>query len=243
MLTVNEVSKLTGVSIRTLHYYDEIGLLQPTTVTQAGYRLYDDLELERLQQILLFRELEFSLKEISEIINSKNFEREKAIDQQIELLTLKKEHIEDLILLAKKMKKEGTYIMEFKAFDTSKIDDYTKRAKEQWGNTNAYKEFEEKNKKRSKKDFSYINEGLMSLFREFGTMMEEEVESEKVQHQVEKLQTYITEHYYTCTTEILAGLGQMYSSGGEFTKNIDTVGGEGCSQFTARAIEIYCKAH
>lgn len=90
MKTVNEVSRLTGVSIRTLHYYDEIGLLHPTQVTDAGYRLYDDTALEKLQHIMLFRELEFPLKEIKEILNSSDFDRNKALQQQIELLILKK---------------------------------------------------------------------------------------------------------------------------------------------------------
>ena len=90
MMTVNEVSKLTGVSIRTLQYYDKIGLLKPTGYTESGYRLYDDIALERLQQILLYKELKFSLKEIKQIIDSPNFNRLKALQQQIELLTLKK---------------------------------------------------------------------------------------------------------------------------------------------------------
>ena len=90
MWTVNEVSKRTVVSIRTLQYYDKIGLLHPAEYTQAGYRLYDEKGLERLQQILLFRELAFSLKEIEEILQSPDFDRKKALDQQIEMLTLKK---------------------------------------------------------------------------------------------------------------------------------------------------------
>ena len=90
MMTVNEVSKLTGVSIRALQYYDKIGLLHPAEYTEAGYRLYDDTALERLQQILLFRELEFSLKEIQSILQSPDFDRDRALDQQICLLTLKK---------------------------------------------------------------------------------------------------------------------------------------------------------
>ena len=101
MMTVNEVSKLSGVSIRTLHYYDTIGLLHPTEVTEAGYRLYDDTALERLQHIMLFRELQFPLKDIKEIINGSNFDRNKALEQQIQLLTLKKEHIENLITFAR----------------------------------------------------------------------------------------------------------------------------------------------
>ena len=93
MMTVNEVSKLTGVSIRTLQYYDTIGLLKPIEYTESGYRLYDDTSLERLQQILLFKELEFPLKEIKKIIDAPNFDRNKALEQQIELLTIEKKCI------------------------------------------------------------------------------------------------------------------------------------------------------
>ncbi|MCR4637933.1 MerR family transcriptional regulator, partial [Ruminococcus sp.] len=85
MMTVKQVSELTGVSIRTLRYYDEIGLLQPAAHTESGYRLYDDTALERLQQILLFRELEFPLKDIVRIVSSPDFDRKKALEQQIEL--------------------------------------------------------------------------------------------------------------------------------------------------------------
>ena len=88
MRTVKEVSKLTGVSVRTLHYYDAIGLLEPTKITDAGYRMYDDTSLSRLQNILLFRELQFSLKEIKEILDSPNFNQEEAVAQQIKLLEL-----------------------------------------------------------------------------------------------------------------------------------------------------------
>jgi len=90
MMTVKRVSDLTGVSVRTLQYYDKIGLLSPTELTDAGYRLYDDTALERLQQILLFCELEFPLKEIKAILGSPNFDRKRALSQQIELLELKK---------------------------------------------------------------------------------------------------------------------------------------------------------
>ena len=144
MMTVNEVSKLTGVSIRTLQYYDTIGLLKPTEYTEAGYRLYDDIALERLQQILLFKELEFPLKEIKEIIDAPDFDRNKALQQQIELLTMKKEHLENLIDFARGLKLLGVRKVDFKVFDTKKIDEYSKRAKEQWGKTAEYKEFEEK---------------------------------------------------------------------------------------------------
>ena len=118
MMIVNQVSKLTGVSIRTLQYYDTIGLLKPSKFTESGYRLYDDTALIRLQQILLFKELEFSLKEIKEIMDAPNFDREKALEQQIELLTLKKEHLENLIDFARGIKEIGVKKMDFTVFDT-----------------------------------------------------------------------------------------------------------------------------
>ena len=127
MMTVNEVSKLAGVSIRTLQYYDKIGLLHPTGYTDAGYRLYDDADLERLQHILLFRELEFPLKDIKMIVNSPDFDRSKALEQQIELLRLKKEHIENLMNFALGIKLLGVKHMDFKAFDRSKLDEYSRQ--------------------------------------------------------------------------------------------------------------------
>ena len=95
MWTVQQVSRLAGVSVRTLHHYHAVGLLPPTAVTGAGYRLYDGRALERLRTILLFRELEFPLKDIRAILESADFDREKALEQQITLLSLKKEHLEN----------------------------------------------------------------------------------------------------------------------------------------------------
>lgn len=131
MMTVNEVSKLTGVSIRTLQYYDKIGLLKPTGYTESGYRLYDDTALKMLQQILLFRELEFPLKQIKEIISQPNFDSGKALEQQIALLTMKKEHLENLIKFARGIQLIGVNTMDFSVFDTRKLDEYARQAKEQ----------------------------------------------------------------------------------------------------------------
>ena len=130
MMTVNEVSKLSGISVRTLHYYDQIGLLHPDQVSEAGYRLYGQASLERLQQILLFRQLEFPLKEIKDIIDSPDFNKEEALDQQIQMLRLQQEHLSGLINLALEIKKNGVNKMDFKPFDTSKLDEYAKEAKE-----------------------------------------------------------------------------------------------------------------
>ena len=257
MMTVNEVSKLTGVSIRTLQYYDKIGLLHPAEYTEAGYRLYDDAALETLQQILLFRELEFPLKDIKKIVGSPDFDRSKALAQQIELLTLKKEHLENLIDLAKGLKLRGVRHLKFDAFDTRKIDEYAAQAKASWGTTPAYKEFEEKSKGRTQEDDQNIAQGLMDIFAEFGAIRGAEAgtlkgaeldavksadpASAEAQALVKKLQDYITQHFYNCTNEILSGLGKMYAGGGDFTKNIDSYGGEGTAEFVHQAIEVYCK--
>ena len=241
MMTVNEVSKLTGVSIRTLQYYDRIGLLHPAGHTEAGYRLYDEAALETLQQILLFRELEFPLKDIKKIIGSPDFDRSKALGQQIELLELKKEHIENLIDLAKGIKLLGVRYLSFDAFDRKKLDEYAAQAKASWGKTAAYKEFEEKSKDRSKEEDLKVHQGLIDIFAELGAIRETDPASEQAQALVKKLQDYITGNYYTCTKEILSGLGKMYAGGGDFTTNIDRFGGEGTAEFAHRAIEIYCK--
>lgn len=240
MRTVNEVSKLTGVSIRTLQYYDNIGLLKPSAYTESGYRLYDDTALERLQQILLFKELEFPLKEIKAIIDAPDFDRNKALEQQIELLTMKKEHLENLINFACEIKWLGVKQMDFTVFDTKQMDEYAKRAKEQWGKTPEYREYEEKTKNRTDGEQQKMLNDFMQIFAEFGEMMTLEPADEAVQLQVKKLQDYISEHFYHCTNEILNDLGKMYAEGGEFTENIDKAGGKGTADFTAKAIEIFC---
>ena len=241
MMTVNEVSKLTGVSIRTLQYYDTIGLLPPTEYTEAGYRLYDDTAMERLQQILLFRELEFPLKEIRRIIDSPDFNRNKALEQQMKLLTMKKEHLEGLISFARKIKETGVNKMDFQVFNTTKMDEYTKKAKEQWGQTAEYKEYEEKTSKQSLEAQKQALQNFMLIFVEFGKMMDKKPEDSDVQLKVKEFQDYITDHFYKCSNEILKGLGEMYVSGGEFTENIEKAAGDGTAVFVAKAIDIYCK--
>ena len=197
MMTVHEVSKLAGVSIRTLQYYDKIGLLHPTGYTDAGYRLYDDADLERLQHILLFRELEFPLKDIKAIINSPDFDR-------------------------------------------SKLDEYSRQAKELYGSTPEYKEMEEKQKNRTEEDEKILADRFMLLFKEAGKIKNSDPASDDAQNLVKRIQDYITENLYTCTNKILRGLGKMYSGGGDFTTNIDVYGGKGTANFVSDAIEIYC---
>lgn len=240
MMTVHEVSELTGVSIRALHHYDRIGLLHPAEVTGAGYRLYDDTALERLQCILLFKELQFSLKEIKDILDSPDFDYSRALDQQITLLQMKKEHLENLINLAREIKQIGVKKLDFTVFNTKKMDEYAERAKESWGQTPEYREFEEKSKDRTKEDERKLWAGLMEIFTEFGSMKGSSPSGSAAQRLVKKLQDYITEYFYTCSDEILAALGNMYAGGGEMTDNINHAGGEGTAEFAAQAIKVYC---
>lgn len=241
MMTVKEVSNLTGVSIRTLHYYDQLGLLPAAGHTDSDYRLYDDAALERLQQILLFRELEFPLKDIQRILTNSAFDRRKALAQQIELLTLKKQHLESLISLAQKTLTTGGTYMDFTAFDTQKIQEYTRQAKQQWGATSAYKEFEQKTAHQTAQEAANMGSRLMEILAVFGGMQHKSPTAPAVQTQVKALQAFITEHYYTCTKEIFAQLGQMYGAGGAFTENINAAGGPGTAEFAAKAIEVYCQ--
>lgn len=237
MRTVNEVSKLAGVSVRTLHHYDAVGLLKPTEVTQAGYRLYNDAALRRLQNILLFRELEFPLKEIKTILDSPNFDASQALAQQIELLELKQKHIGQLISFAREIQKKGVKEMNFQVFDKSKIEQYKAEAKEKWGHTKAYQEFEQR---QSKKGFDDAADQMMELFCQLGAMKDLPPADKAVQEKIGSLQNFITEHYYTCTKQILHGLGKMYVQDERFQKNIDKAGGDGTAEFVSRAIEVYC---
>ena len=241
MKTVKEVSTLTGVSVRTLHHYDEIGLLKPAKITDAGYRLYDDASLRRLHAILLLKQLQFPLKEIREILDAPGFDPMKALAQQIELLELQKEHLEKLISHARKIQKTGVIPMDFSSFDTEKIDRYADKAKEKWGKTKAYQEFEAKTADMSKAQLQSTGDRLMDIFREFGEIRHLSPASVEAQALVAKLQSFITDNYYTCTKQILFGLGQMYAAGDEMNENIDKAGGEGTGAFARDAITVFCK--
>lgn len=239
MRTVNEVSKLTGVSVRTLHHYDAIGLLKPTKVTEAGYRLYDNNALNRLQNILMFRELQFPLKEIKAILDSPDFDTEEALTQQIRLLELQLKHISELISFAKKLKEKGAGEMNFDAFNKDELEQYAKEVKERWGETRAYSEYEQKSKGKTDQEMRETAEKLMELFAEFGSIRQLQPADKAVQEKVGSLQKFITENYYNCTDEILSGLGELYVSDERMKHNIDRAGGEGTAEFVREAIAVY----
>ena len=242
MMKISELSELSGLSVRTLHYYDEIGLLKASEVSKAGYRAYGEEAVERLSQIMFFRELGFPLKDIRGILESPSFDRNAALEQQIKLLKLKREHLDNLITLAEGALVFGMSKVDFKAFDTRKIDAYMAEAKESWGKSPAWQEYETKVKGQSKAQQDAAAKETMDILAEMGKLKAagEAPDSEAARALVEKLRQHFTKNYYDCTMEILSSLGKMYSGDGRFQENIDEYGGPGTAQFASEAIAAYC---
>ena len=240
---IKEFASLTGVSVRTLHYYDAIGLLKPSFVDeQNGYRFYNEESLKRMQEILFYRELDFSLKSIAQILSSKNYDRQAALQEQRKLLILKKNRLERLIAALADAEK-GEITMD--AFDNSEYEtarkQYADEAKEKWGDTEAYRESVRKTADYSKEKWKTVNAAMDGILAEFAACMQSGAKpaDDAVQVLVKKWQTHITENYYVCTDEILRGLGEMYVCDGRFQQNIDKHG-SGTAEFMTAAIRAYC---
>lgn len=242
-MKINEVARLTGVTVRTLHYYDEIGLLKPSAITQTGYRLYDDGALDTLQQILFFRELDFPLNDIKEIMTNPHYNKAEALAKHRELLLQKRDRLNGLIdLLDNNMK--GDKDMSFKQFDMAEIEankkKYAAEVKERWGNSDAYAESEKKTSSYDEAQWKVLSGEGTAILHEFGENRSALPDSKEAQILVKKWQDYITANFYTCTKEILSCLGLMYIGDERFTKNIDQ-SGDGTAAFMAAAIEVYCR--
>ena len=241
MKTVNEVSKLTGVTVRALHHYDSIDLLKPTLVTEAGYRLYDEAALEKLYMILVFRELGLPLQEIANILHAPDYDRNRVLEQQIKLMQERVGKLQDRIALAKAMLTVGVKYMDFEGFDPKKMDEYSTQAKALYGKTDAYKEFSQKSANRTAQQEKDLGAQVMDFFARLGQMRPCAPDSEAAQNWAKELQAFFTENYYTCTPQILSSLGESYAGGGSMTENIDKVGGQGTGAFAKEVIDIYIK--
>lgn len=241
-MTVSEVAKAAGVSVRTLHYYDTIGLLPPKRVTEAGYRLYGEDELMRLERIMFYRELDFPLEEIAALMEAEGGDDGFALTRQRELLRLKRDRLDRVIaLIDRRMKGDTT--MSFKEFDTAELDkareQYRKEARERWGNTPEYAESERREAKRGKDDFARIQAEADAIFAEFAAIRESDPAGAEARALVEKWRSHISANHYECSKAVLAGLGQMYTADERFTANLDRFG-EGTAQFMSAAIAEYC---
>jgi len=246
---IHEVSDLAGVSVRTLHHYDHIGLLVPESATPAGYRLYSDTDVERLQHILFFRELGFTLKETGNLLDSPGFDRRRAYEAHLDMLLLKRKRLDDMIGTVeramsaleggKSMKKDEM----FGSFDMSAVEEakkkYSEEARQKWGKTDAWKESQKRTSRYSEADWKRIQEEGNRIFAGFARLRGTDPASQEVQDLVDAWRSHISENFYSCSVEILRGLGEMYTADERFLKNIDAHG-EGTAELMSKAISIYC---
>lgn len=241
MYTVHQVSGMTGVSVRTLHHYDQLGLLKPSQVTQAGYRLYDDAALVRLQSILIYREVGLPLREIKAIMDDPAYDPREALRRQITLLENQRQRLEGIIAFARDMEKKGEIRMDFQVFDKSEQEQLQAEAKAKWGQTDAWQAWEQQGAKHSHQQKTQDGNRLMMKLAAIGAMRGQAADSREVQQEIAALQQLISDCFYPCSKEVLRGLGQMYVTDERFTRNIDKAGGEGTAQFVHDAIEVYSK--
>lgn len=240
MKSVKEVSRETGVSVRTLHHYHALGLLVPTEVTEAGYRRYDEAAVNRLRLIVLYRELGFSLGEIAGLLEAPDSERNAALMEQVKRMEARKKQLQTRIDMALGLKLRGVKALDLAGFEAGMIDEYAEQAHALYGKTEAWKAYERKAKDRTPEEHRTIGEGMMALFAKAGQFRTLPPEAPEAQAWAAELQAYITEHYYPCTAEILRALGNMYAGGGSMTENIDRAGGDGTGEFAREVLRVYC---
>jgi DNA-binding transcriptional MerR regulator len=233
-MKVKEVADLVGISVRTLHHYDEIGLLTPNETTESGYRLYSNENLETLQQILFFKELGFPLKKIKEIINSPSFDRQEALELHRKMLLEKRNRLDQMIATIEKTMKhsKGEINMsneeKFEGFDFSH-NPYEQEARERWGD----KAVDNANVKFGKTEQDAMN----SIYRKLASIRHESPESEEAQTAIKEWYDFLNK-IATYSLEAFKGLGQMYIDDERFTKNIDKFG-EGLAKFMCDAMAVY----
>jgi DNA-binding transcriptional MerR regulator len=249
MYKINEVAKLANVSVRTLHHYDNIGLLKPENVGENGYRYYSEEDFATLQQVLFFKELDFSLQDIKRILENPSFDRKKALATHKQLLMEKKNRLErmiesidqtiDSIDGGTKMAKKKM----FEVFDMKKIEEHQKKyeqeVKEKYGDTLAYEQSQQKTQSYQAEDWKRIQEKMEQLYGDLADLMDREPTNAEVQRLIGDYRQYITDNFYDCTVEIFRGLGDLYVDDPRFTKNIDKVQ-PGLSEFLHAAMHVYC---
>ncbi|MFC7370217.1 MerR family transcriptional regulator [Fictibacillus iocasae] len=248
MYKVKEMAVLSGVSVRTLHHYDEIGLLVPDSSSASGYRLYSKSNLERLQQILFFKELGFGLLQIKEILDQPGFDRKEAMISHKELLLKKKERLENIIKTVDKTIRSiegGTTMKEKEMFDSFSMEDirkheekYKEEVRKKYDKT-IVAESEKKTQQYSKEDWARIQAKSDEIYRTLASRMDHGPDDEVVQQVIAKWRQLITDHFYECTLDIFRGLGDLYVDDPRFTKNIDKHK-KGLAAFMRDAMHIYC---
>ncbi len=238
--TVKNLAEIAGITVRTLHHYDKIGLLKPHHKSSSGYRIYTENELDKLQQILFFRELEFSLDEVKEILESPDYDRVEALEMHKKLLTKEKLRIEALIQTlnrcvedekgGKQMKSNEKFI----GLDKSQLEAYREEAKERWG-TEVVEASEARLDKQGINDPEQLQKQLNLILSSIAENMDKGLENSDVQEGVSELRKYMNQ-FYDCTDEIFVGLADMYLNDEKFYNNM-SVYGEGFVEFLADAMK------
>jgi DNA-binding transcriptional MerR regulator len=240
-MKVKEVADLVGISVRTLHHYDEIGLLKPGNITEAGYRLYSGQELEQLQQILFFRELGFPLKKIKEILDSPSFNREEALHLQRKMLLDKQRQVERMIKTIDRTIQDArgeikmTNEQKFEGFNFDS-NPYEQEARERWGEERV-DQANAKVRKMSKQEQENWANGMNAIYERLAALRGESPESEPSQAAIHEWFVYLN-RMGTYSLEAFQGLGQIYVDDERFTKNIDQFG-EGLAKFMRDAMAVY----
>lgn len=239
-MKIKELADLVGISIRTLHYYDEIGLLSPKKSIDSGYRIYSNDDLETLQQILFFRELDFPLKEIKQIINSSSFDKQKALIKHKQMLNNKRKQIDILISTIDKSIKhmkgeiEMTNKEKFAGFDFSK-NPYEEEARKLWGDE-AVDESNAKIANMSKEAQSDVSK----LYLKLASLRHGLPTSKEAQEAIEEWYNCLNTHFGNYSLEAFKGLGQAYVDDKRFTQNIDQFG-VGLAKFMNEAMSYYAE--
>ena len=251
--TVGETARLAKVSVRTLHHYDEVGLLEPSGRTEAGYRLYTVNDLERLQQIMLFRELGFALPDIRSIVTDPGFDRAEALQAQRNLLAEKARRTQaaidaiDLQLMEMEegipMTKEETSKMFGELFDGFDPAEYEDEVKERWGETDAYKQSAERTKRYTKADWEQIKAEMVVNDARLVALMESGVPSDSPEAMaaVEAKRLHISKWFYDLPLEFYATMASIWVNDPRFTKNIDKAK-PGLAAYSYAAVEALVKA-
>ncbi|UHA74387.1 MerR family transcriptional regulator [Paenibacillus sp. 481] len=252
--TVKDVSRLSSVSVRTLHHYDEIDLLKPAYCGDNGYRYYEQYQLIRLQQILFFRELEFSLVDIKKILDSSTFNQLEALSEQRKLLEMKTERLNKLMETIdytmehlKGETKMSNHKIEqlYEGFDKQKQKAYERELVERYG-PDTQKSIDATNEKVKGWDgqkFNVLNHEWELLLAEMAQAMQagEEFTGERVQQITERHFKWLT-NFYVPTAEVYTGLGQMYAEHDDFQRKIEAVV-PGLANFLRDAMAFYAEQH
>ncbi len=245
--TVQKLAQLAGITVRTLHYYDEIGLLKPSVVKSNGYRYYEEAELVRLQQILFFRELEFSLEDIKQMLNRPGFSVVEALREQKKLIRLKQARLEKLIHAINTTitaMNSNQKINEKEMYDVFKDEDvkqYQDEVKERWGNTDAYKQSMKKVSKMTKAEMQKLKEDGEKHTAAIASAVDKGADHPDVQELIKKSHDGIN-FFYQCSYEMFRNLGKMYVEDPRFTAYYEKFR-PGLAVFMRDAIAYYCDTH